>query len=418
MSNTKSKGTKLFQRDFTMVVIGQIISLFGNSILRFALPLYLLKTTNSPSLFGIVTACSFLPMILLSLLGGVLADRVNKRDIMVILDFSTAAIILILSLLLGRLPIVPLFIVVLMLLYGIQGAYQPAVQASIPVLAAEDKLLTANAVINQISALANLLGPVIGGILYSYFGIKLILFISIICFVISATMEIFIKIPHQKRVDDRRAVKIVVGDLKESYQFIKKERPIFFSVVVLIALFNLFVSAMIVIGLPIIMVDTLKMSDDLFGISQGALAFGGLAGGVLTGVLGSKLNVQKSHYILLACTLTILPMGLSILFDLPNMVTYLIISVMSFFCMACSTMFTIQMLTLVQGNTPRELVGKVISCLMAICMCAQPIGQAMYGFLFEALKGNAGIVVLGAAGVGCLISLYSNVIFKKVDLSY
>ena len=54
---------KLFTKDFTLVLIGQIISLFGNAILRFALPLYLLRQTGSSTLYGIVTACSFLPMI-------------------------------------------------------------------------------------------------------------------------------------------------------------------------------------------------------------------------------------------------------------------------------------------------------------------------------------------------------------------
>jgi hypothetical protein len=64
-------------KDFMLVVAGQIVSLFGNAILRFSLPLYLLRKTGSSTLFGIVTACSFLPMIALSLLGGILADRVN-----------------------------------------------------------------------------------------------------------------------------------------------------------------------------------------------------------------------------------------------------------------------------------------------------------------------------------------------------
>ena len=122
--------TKLFRRDFTLVVIGQIISLFGNSILRFALPLYLLRETGSSTLFGVVTACSFAPMVILSMVGGVLADRVNKRNIMVGLDFSTAAIIMLFYFSLGKIPTVPLFIVVLMLLYGISGTYQPAVQAN------------------------------------------------------------------------------------------------------------------------------------------------------------------------------------------------------------------------------------------------------------------------------------------------
>ena len=62
--------TKLFRRDFALVVIGQIISLFGNAILRFALPLYLLRETGSSTLFGVVTACSFAPMVILSMVGG------------------------------------------------------------------------------------------------------------------------------------------------------------------------------------------------------------------------------------------------------------------------------------------------------------------------------------------------------------
>ncbi len=119
--------TKLFQRDFTMVVIGQIISLFGNGILRFALPLYLLRETGSSALFGMVTACSFIPMVIFSFFGGVIADRVNKRNIMVTLDFSTAGLIWIFYVVFQRLPLVPLMIVVLMVLYGISGAYQPAV---------------------------------------------------------------------------------------------------------------------------------------------------------------------------------------------------------------------------------------------------------------------------------------------------
>ena len=84
----------LFRRDFTLVVIGQIISLFGSAILRFALPLYLLRQTGSPALFGAVGAAAFVPAVLCAPIGGVVADRVNKRNIMAVLDFSTAGLIL------------------------------------------------------------------------------------------------------------------------------------------------------------------------------------------------------------------------------------------------------------------------------------------------------------------------------------
>ena len=79
----------LLPKDFILGVIGQIISLFGSAVLRFALPLYLLWETGSAILFGLVTACSFLPMIVLSFLGGGLADRVNKHNIMVFFNFGT-----------------------------------------------------------------------------------------------------------------------------------------------------------------------------------------------------------------------------------------------------------------------------------------------------------------------------------------
>ena len=132
----------IFKKDFTLVVIGQIISLFGNAILRYALPLYLLNKTNSPSLFGIVSALSFITMIILSPIGGIIADRINKRNIMVILDFSTCAIVITCTLLLGKVDLVILLLVVLILLFGIQGAYQPAVQASIPALVSEEDLMS------------------------------------------------------------------------------------------------------------------------------------------------------------------------------------------------------------------------------------------------------------------------------------
>ena len=64
---------RLWTKDFTLVVIGQIISLFGNAAIRFVLPLYLLNRTGSSALYGTVTACAFLPAIILSPVGGIVA---------------------------------------------------------------------------------------------------------------------------------------------------------------------------------------------------------------------------------------------------------------------------------------------------------------------------------------------------------
>ena len=185
---------KLFSKDFTLVVIGQIISLFGNAAIRFALPLYLLNLTGSSALYGTVTAFAFIPAILLSPIGGIVADRVNKRNIMVILDFFTSAVILTFSLLMDKVDFILLLTVTLMLLYGIASAYQPSVQASIPALVCQDHIMEANSIINTISSFSSLIGPVLGGILYSAYGLAPVLWVCIVCFIFSAVMELFIRI--------------------------------------------------------------------------------------------------------------------------------------------------------------------------------------------------------------------------------
>lgn len=400
-----------------MVVIGQIISLFGNAILRFALPLYLLRETGSSALFGIVTACSFAPMVVLSMIGGVLADRVNKRNIMVGLDFCTAVLILVFYLSLGKLPTVPLFIAVLMLLYGISGTYQPSVQASIPLLVSSEKLMAGNAVINQVNTLSGLLGPVIGGIMFGMWGIYPILVLSIICFTFSAVMEIFVHIPHEKRIRKSGILTVVGNDLKESYQFVKTEKPIFFSVVFLISIFNLILSSVMIVGTPILITQALKMSDTMYGFTQGALALGGLCGGILTAAIAEKLKLKNSYILLLVCAASVALMGISLMFPIPAILSYLVITLMSFTAMGASTLFVVQIYTMVQEQTPPQLVGKIMAALISIAMCGQPIGQAIYGVLFDIFESRTWIVLIVAAVAAFLIALYSKKIFSQLEES-
>lgn len=409
--------TKLFNRNFTLVVIGQIISMFGNAILRFALPLYLLRETGSASLFGIVTASSFLPMIFLSFLGGILADRVNKRNIMVALDFLTASIVFLFFMALGKLPIVPLFIAVLMLLYGISGTYQPTVQASIPLLVSGDKILSAGAVVNQVGALAGLLGPIIGGMLFGAFGIVPILLISIACFAASAIMEIFIHIPFEKRNNAMKISAIIKSDFLDSTNYMKKEKPVLINIIGLATIFNLVLSSMLIVGMPILIIGTLKMSDELLGFSQGAMALGGLCGGILTAVFSKKLKLTSSHILMFLCSLSVGVMAIPLLLGMANMVSYAVITATSFVIMALSTMFSVQMIAAVQSETPPELVGKAIAVMISLSMCAQPIGQAIYGVAFDQFSNHTGIILLVVAILSAAISLTSKDIFKNMDAS-
>lgn len=91
----------LFTRNFTFLLLGQAFSLFGNFTLKFALSMYILEQTGSASIFATVLAMSMLPIIILSPLGGVLADRANRRNIMVGLDILSGLAVVVAGLGLG-----------------------------------------------------------------------------------------------------------------------------------------------------------------------------------------------------------------------------------------------------------------------------------------------------------------------------
>lgn len=408
---------KLFSKDFTLVVIGQIISLFGNAGIRFALPLYLLNATGSSALYGTVTACAFIPAILLSPIGGIVADRVNKRNIMVILDFFTAAVILVFSLLMDKVSIVLLLTVTLMLLYGIAGAYQPSVQASIPALVSQDNFMAANSVINTVGSFASLIGPVLGGVLYSAYGLGSILWVCMVCFVISAVMEIFIKIPYQKQAADGSVWKTAWNDFTESIRFIRREKPVIGKVLLAVCGINLFLSSMILVALPYLITEVLSLdaaqANRLYGFAEGVLAAGGLAGGICAGVFAHRLAIQKAGNLIIGSAFCVFPAGAALVLFSSGMVNYMVITVCCFIIMFFSTVFTVQMMAFLQTETPQYFVGKVIAVSITVSMCAQPLGNALYGILFEICEGFEYAAVFFSGVISLIIAVMTRNILKR-----
>ena len=408
---------KLFSKDFILVVIGQIISLFGNAAIRFALPLYLLNLTGSSAIYGTVTACAFIPAILLSPVGGIVADRVNKRNIMVVLDFFTGAVILVFALLMDGADLILLLTVTLMLLYGIAGAYQPSVQASIPALVERDDYMAANSIINTVQSFASLIGPVLGGILYSTYGLKPILWVCMFCFFLSGVMELFIKIPYRKQASQGGVLKTAQIDFAESVRFIRKEKPVIGKTLLVICGINLFLAAMILVALPYLVTEVLDLeaaqANRLYGFAEGALAAGGIFGGIGAGIFANKLAVHKAGKLVIFCALCVFPISISLILFSSGIVNYIVITVCCFAVMVFSTMLTVQMMSFIQTETPQNLVGKVLSVIFTVSMCTQPLGNALYGILFEICKGYEYAVVLFSGAVSLIIAIGAKNTFSK-----
>lgn len=406
---------KLFNRDFTLVAIGQLISLFGNAILRFALALYVLDATGSAAVFGTVTAIAVIPTILLSPFGGILSDRVNRRNIMAALDFATAALALGLGLLLSEENAVALITVTLLLLSVIQACYTPSVNSSVPLLQAEGNLVKANAVVSQVSMLANLIGPVLGGVLYGFFGAMPIILVSGVCFFLSAVLELFIHIPFQPLDAKTSILQIVKDDLRESIRFMTREQPDILRITLMIAVYSLFVVSTITVGLPYMVRTVLGLSSQLYGAAEGLMAAAGIAGGIASGFLADRLKTSRLYWLLVLSGAALVPVGAAFLLDCGPMTCYIVITICIMAMQLLIALFSIFMLSLAQSRTPSHLLGKMTAYIMTLTMCAQPVGQALYGVLFDRFAGSLYLPLIATALIAAAIGLASRGLFARLE---
>lgn len=117
--------------------------------------------------------------------------------------------------------------------------------------------------------------------------------------------------------------------------------------VFLVSIFNLVLSAVMIVGTPILITQVLGMYDTMYGFTQGALTLGGLYGGILTTIVSEKLRIQNSYVLLLVCSIAVAVMWISLFLNMPAIISYWAITLMSFTAMDASTLFMVQIYTLV-----------------------------------------------------------------------
>lgn len=386
------------KHSFNIMVVGQIISILGSSILRFALDTYVLDVTARADIFALLLAISTIPGILLSPIGGAIADRFNRRNLMVIFDFTSSFIVLVFSLILSAGNVSILIIGITMVLLNIiSSMYQPAVQASIPQLVKEENLEKANGIVNGIGSLSNLAGPVLGGVLYSVVGIQMLVILTCTTFFLSAILELFLYIPFEKRERSASVIRVISSDMQEGFRFIMKENPFIRKTILMAAGMNLFLTPFFLVGTPYIMRILLNSSDVLYGTALGIIQFSSIAGALSVAFIAKKLQIKDLYKWLLGISICMIPMAFAIS---PFMLQkgYAPVFVTFFLCaipiIMIITMLSVYFISVVQKYTPNHIMGKVMAIIMAVAQCAAPIGQLFYGQLFEFYKQDAYFVVL------------------------
>lgn len=404
---TEKKNPKLFTRNFTFLILGQISSLIGNFSLKFALSMYILEQTGSASVFAGLLAVAMLPTILLSPFGGILADRANRRNIMAALDFLSGLSVLIASFTIPSEHDI-FAIGALLLILSVLGAFEsPTVQACIPQMLSGDNIIKGNAIVSQVASIASLLTPFLGSIFYTVLGIRPVFYTTSICFFVTALLECFIFLDHKKSQSKTKLSSVIKEDFSDSMRFLCRQQPGILKLLLLAAFVSLFVTGTAVIGFPYLVRTVLGLSSNHYGIAESAMGIASVSGSLLVVLLAKKIYSRHLCMVLVSFGICLIPCGIAFILPLKTLPRYLILLIMFCACQLGCSLFSTYAVSLIQSKTPEHLMGKVMSYVFTLSMCAQPAGQIIYGALFDHFSDNVYFVLIPSGLLICLIGLLS-----------
>ena len=185
-----------WKRNVTLFLSGQTISLFGSMIVQYAVMWYVTFETKSGFAIALYAIAAFLPQGIVSIFGGVVADRMNRRVLVMLADGSIAAVTLVLALLMLN-GITDLWIILLAVAARSIGAgvQTPAVQAMIPQIVPGDQLMRVNGIFGTIQSAMALLAPAAAGAVFGLFGLVPVFFIDVVTAAIGVSFLAFVAVP-------------------------------------------------------------------------------------------------------------------------------------------------------------------------------------------------------------------------------
>lgn len=421
MSNNKRK---LYNKNFTLLVAGQIISLFGSAIQRFALSLYILEMTGSASIFATILALSVIPVIVLAPFAGVMADRFHKARIMVVLDFISAAVLALYGVVLFTGNDHYMIVAIMMLvLSGLSTLYQPSVTASIPLLVEEEDLMRANGIVQQVASLSNFLGPIIAGMAYAFLSIKGIIVINLASFFVSAVMELFIELPYTKKEAQKTSVvKSFVSEIVGSYEYLKNENRIVFRMCITSGLYNLFLVPLLSVGSPYIIKVFLGQSSELYGVAEGVIAFGMIVGAMIVSKFPSGFHIRKIHIQLYGASVCMAAMAAAVLFadgsSQGNRISFVMFTLFGMGIMVVIGLANVVTATYIQQATDATMLGKISAFGTAFATICVPVGQIIFGWLIELFTAHLWVMVLLSAIATLFVTLLVRYNVRQIPKDY
>ncbi|NMM97797.1 MFS transporter [Bifidobacterium olomucense] len=394
----------LHVRDFYLLVAGLGISLFANLMLRFAMSMWVLDETGSAAAFASILTASIMPTILLSPLGGVVADRMNRRTVMVALDALSAITVLICVAIFSAVGFNLAAIAVMQVVLAVLDAMEtPTVQAALPQMFrshGEDVMRRAMAVVNVVNQTSTLVPAVLGGVLYAAVGAMPMMGITIAGFGTAAVVECFIRLGTPEHDDDGRTS--ALDDLRAAGRLLTRERPHVLHLVLICAALNFLVTGYAEVGFPYMVRTVLGFDSTAYGFAYGLVGASGLLGALVGGQAAKSLAMRRFPIAIATFSLTILPQALVMALPAGDGVRLAVLTASTCGTMAAITLANLIAVPAIQMGCPEDMTGKVMSLALSASMCAQPLGQITYGWAYSVYPAGAVLAMTFVLAVAML----------------
>jgi len=364
------------------------VSLIGTWIQAVAQSWLVFQLTNSAFLLGFVGFLGSIPVLLLSLFGGVLADRLNKKNILITTQSAFMLLAFLLAVLTQMKLITPQQIMLIALLNGVVMAFDaPSRQAVVVELVGKENLFNA-IVLNSIAFNSSrIIGPALAGILVATIGMSGCFYINGISFLAVIIALFLIKINNKFKSERNNTA---FKDLKDGLIFIKNNRLIL-ALVTIVGIVSLF-GVSYVILMPIFANNILKVGVQGLGVLMSSAGFGALIGALILARLGDFKYKGK----LLLVSSFVFSFSL-ILFSLSK--TYLLSIIALIFTGGSSVIAVALINTILQTRVRDEFRGRVMSVFMLTFAGMMPFGNLISGSLAGTLGVSFAVL---ASGIICL----------------
>ena len=399
-----NKSNLYHNKNFILLFLGGLVSRIGNGIHNIAILWFVLDLTGSATATGTLLVLTSLPGVILGPFSGVIADRVNRKFLIVGMDVIRGLVVLGLSWFVSTGTAGFLHLGVATVLVSICNSFfNPAVSATLPNIVDDSNLQQANSMEHISMNLTQIIGAAVGGILIATFGIAGVFMLNGISYLISAFSELFIKIPPIKKVekeDGQQEKTSFIEDIKFGFNFLYGHRSIFYLFVMAVFL-NFLTNGLFGVGIPYIFKEVLEVSSSQFGYAQSLFFAGAIIGALLLNFLPEIKNYYMTIFGGMTVeSLLIICVGIPTLpFILHTQTTttiyiWLITTLVSMGII--NAIINVPFQILFQRLIPDNIRGRVFGLLGTFTMALSPVSMGLTGFLLDRVLPGYIFIISGS----------------------